>query len=142
MKSTLLRKEDIKRNWWLVDAGDKTLGRLASRIAMILMGKHKRDYTPYVDGGDFVVVINAERVHLTGKKLTDKIYYHHTGYLGHLKSISAGELLQKHPERLLMYAVKRMLPANRLRKRRLKRLKIYAGPEHPHIAQNPQKLEV
>jgi large subunit ribosomal protein L13 len=142
MKTTLLRKQDIKRNWWVVDASGKILGRLATKIAYILMGKHKRDYTPYIDNGDFVVVINAEKIMVTGKKLEDKIYYHHTGYLGHLKSDTLGGLLEKHPERVIMLAVKRMLPKNKLQKKRLKRLKIYAGPEHPHSAQLPKQLEV
>jgi len=142
MKTTLLRKQDIKRNWWVVDASGKILGRLATKIAYILMGKHKRDYTPYIDNGDFVVVINAEKIMVTGKKLEDKIYYHHTGYLGHLKSDTLGGLLEKHPERVIMFAVKRMLPKNKLQKKRLKRLKIYAGPEHPHSAQLPKQLEV
>jgi len=142
MKTTLLRKEDIKRDWWLVDASGKILGRLATKIANILMGKHKRNYTPYIDNGDFVVVINAEKIRITGKKLEDKIYYHHTGYLGHLKSIPLWRLLEKHPERVIMLAVKRMLPKNKLQKKRLKRLKIYRGPEHPHSAQLPKPMEV
>jgi len=142
MKTTLLRKEDIKRNWWVVDASGKILGRLATKIARILMGKHKRDYTPHVDNGDFVIVVNAEKIKVTGKKLKDKIYYHHTGYLGHLKSISLEKLLEKHPERVIMLAVKRMLPKNKLQKKRLKRLKVYAGPAHPHSAQLPKPLEV
>jgi large subunit ribosomal protein L13 len=142
MKTTLLRKEDVRRNWWVVDAAGKILGRLATKIAYVLMGKHKRDYTPYIDNGDFVIVVNAEKIKVTGKKLKDKIYYHHTGYLGHLKSISLEKLLEKHPERVIMLAVKRMLPKNKLQKKRLKRLKVYAGPTHPHSAQLPKPLEV
>jgi large subunit ribosomal protein L13 len=142
MKTTLLRKEDVRRNWWVVDASGKILGRLATKIAYVLMGKHKRDYTPYIDNGDFVIVVNAEKIKVTGKKLKDKIYYHHTGYLGHLKSISLEKLLEKHPERVIMLAVKRMLPKNKLQKKRLKRLKVYAGPTHPHSAQLPKPLEV
>ncbi len=142
MKITLIRKEDINRKWWLIDAEGKTLGRLSTKIATILMGKHKRDYTPYIDNGDFVVVINAEKIRVTGNKLKDKIYYHHTGYLGHLKSIPLEKLLEKHPERVIMFAVKRMLPKNKLQKKRLKRLKVYAGSEHPHSAQLPEPLGV
>lgn len=142
MRTTLIRKEDTKRNWWLVDASGKTLGRLSTKIATILMGKHKRDYTPYIDNGDFVVVVNAQNIRVTGKKLEDKIYYHHTGYLGHLKGISLGRLLEKHPERAIMLAVKRMLPKNKLQKKRLKRLKVSPGPEHPHSAQLPKPMEV
>jgi large subunit ribosomal protein L13 len=138
----MLKKEEVKRNWYLVDASGKTLGRLASKIAVLLMGKHKKDYTPHVDNGDFVVVINAEKIHVTGKKLEKKIYYKHTGYMGHLKETPLKDMLAKKPEEVIRLAVRGMLPKNRLRDRRMKRLKVYAGPEHPHQAQNPQKIEL
>ena len=142
MKTFMQRKEDVQREWYLVDATGKTLGRLASEIAKILMGKHKPTYTPHVDGGDFVVVVNAEKIHATGKKLNQKIYYRHTGYPGGLKEITLREMLQKKPEEVIRLAVRGMLPKNKLRDRRMKRLKVYAGPEHPHKAQNPKPLEL
>ncbi len=142
MRTFMQRKEDVQREWFIVDATGKTLGRLATEIAKVLMGKHKPTYTPHVDGGDFVVVINAEKVFVTGKKLTDKIYYKHTGYMGHLKETTLKEMLEKKPEEVIRLAVRGMLPKNKLRDRRMKRLKVYAGPEHPHKAQNPKPLEV
>ncbi len=142
MKTFMQRKEDVQREWYLVDATGKTLGRLASEIAKILMGKHKPTYTPHVDGGDFVVVVNAEKIHATGKKLDKKIYYKHTGYPGGLKETTLREMLQKKPEEVIRLAVRGMLPKNKLRDRRMKRLKVYAGPEHPHKAQNPKPLEL
>ncbi|SMP08577.1 LSU ribosomal protein L13P [Desulfurobacterium pacificum] len=142
MKTFMQRKEDVQREWYIVDATGKTLGRLATEIAKVLMGKHKPTYTPHVDGGDFVVVVNAEKVFVTGKKLTDKIYYKHTGYMGHLKETTLKEMLEKKPEEVIRLAVRGMLPKNKLRDRRMKRLKVYAGPEHPHKAQNPKPLEV
>jgi len=142
MKTFMQRKEDVQREWYLVDATGKTLGRLASEIAKILMGKHKPTYTPHVDGGDFVVVVNAEKIHATGKKLDKKIYYRHTGYPGGLKETTLREMLQKKPEEVIKLAVRGMLPKNKLRDRRMKRLKVYAGPEHPHKAQNPKPLEL
>jgi len=142
MKTFMQRKEDVQREWYLVDATGKTLGRLASEIAKILMGKHKPTYTPHVDGGDFVVVVNAEKIHATGKKLDKKIYYRHTGYPGGLKETTLREMLQKKPEEVIRLAVRGMLPKNKLRDRRMKRLKVYAGPEHPHKAQNPKPLEL
>jgi large subunit ribosomal protein L13 len=138
----MLRKEDVKRDWYLVDATGKTLGRLASEIAKILMGKNKPTYTPHIDGGDFVVVVNAEKVFVTGKKLNQKIYYKHTGYFGHLKETTLKEMLEKKPEEVIRLAVRGMLPKNKLRDRRLKRLKVYAGPEHPHKSQNPKPIEL
>jgi len=138
----MLRKEDVKRDWYIVDAAGKTLGRLATQIAKILMGKHKVTYTPHVDNGDFVIVVNADKIHVTGKKLDKKIYYKHTGYFGHLKEETLRQKLQRKPEEVIYLAVRGMLPKNRLRKRMLKRLKIYAGPEHPHKAQNPKPLEI
>lgn len=137
-----VKKEEVKRNWYLVDAKDKILGRLASKLAYLLQGKHRPDYTPHVDQADFFVVINAEKVKLTGKKLDQKVYWRHSGYMGGLKLETARKLLERKPEQLLFLAVKRMLPKNRMRKKLLKKLKIYAGPNHPHIAQNPQYLEL
>jgi len=142
MKTFMLRKEDVKRDWYLVDATGKTLGRLASEIAKILMGKNKPTYTPHIDGGDFVVVVNAEKVFVTGKKLNQKIYYKHTGYFGHLKETTLKEMLEKKPEEVIRLAVRGMLPKNKLRDKRLKRLKVYAGPEHPHKSQNPKPIEL
>jgi large subunit ribosomal protein L13 len=142
MKTFMLRKEDVQREWYVVDAAGKTLGRLASEIAKILIGKHKPTYTPHVDNGDFVVVVNAEKIHVTGKKLDKKIYYKHTGYMGHLKETTLREMLKKKPEEVIRLAVRGMLPKNKLRDRRMKRLKVYAGPEHPHAAQNPKPLEL
>ncbi len=142
MKTFMQRKEDVQRDWYVVDATGKTLGRLASEIAKILMGKHKPTYTPHVDGGDFVVVVNAEKVFVTGKKLDKKVYYWHTGYPGGLKQATLRELFQKKPEEVIRLAVRGMLPKNKLRDRRMKRLKVYAGPEHPHKAQNPKPLEL
>ncbi|RUM91255.1 MAG: 50S ribosomal protein L13 [Thermovibrio sp.] len=142
MKTFMQRKEDVQRDWYVVDATGKTLGRLASEIAKILMGKHKPTYTPHVDGGDFIVVVNAEKVFVTGKKLDKKVYYWHTGYPGGLKQATLRELLQKKPEEVIRLAVRGMLPKNKLRDRRMKRLKVYAGSEHPHKAQNPKPLEL
>ncbi len=138
---TYLPKE-IKRNWWVVDAKDQVLGRLASRIALLLMGKRKPEYTPHLDTGDFVIVVNAEKVRLTGKKWQQKVYYRHSGYPGGLKAITAERMRQTHPERLIQLAVKRMLPKNKLGRRMLKRLKVYAGEAHPHAAQKPQPLDL
>jgi len=142
MKTFNAKKEDIVRDWYLIDAEGKVLGRLASKIARRLRGKHKPIYTPHVDTGDFIVVVNAGKVSLTGKKLTDKIYYHHTGYPGGIKSQAAGKLLKEKPERLLRMAVKGMLPKNSLGRQMLKKLKIYSGSEHPHEAQTPRLLEL
>ncbi len=128
--------------WWLVDARDKILGRLATRIATTLMGKSKPTYTPHVDAGDFVVVLNADKVRLTGKKAENKVYYHHTFYPDGLKEIPFKMMRKRHPERVLFLAVKNMLPKNKLRARRLKRLKIYASALHPHHAQKPEMLEI
>ncbi len=140
MKTSLLKREEVKRDWVLVDASGQILGRLASKIARILMGKHKPTYTPHIDSGDFVVVLNASKIKVTGKKLRDKIYYHHSGYPGGLKEIRLEELLKNHPERVIYLAVKRMLPKNKLQAKRLRRLKIYSGSEHPHQAQKPIPL--
>jgi large subunit ribosomal protein L13 len=140
MKTTFFNK--VERKWWIVDAKDKPLGRLSSIISKILTGKHKKEYTPNFDCGDFVIVINADKILLTGKKWKTKIYRWHTGYLGGLKERTALELFSKNPRKLIYLAVKGMLPKNKLRKRRLRRLRIFVGEEHTHHAQNPQKLEI
>ncbi|MBW2145918.1 MAG: 50S ribosomal protein L13 [Deltaproteobacteria bacterium] len=140
MKTYHAKKEEIERKWHLVDAREKTLGRMASKIAYILRGKHKPFFTPSVDTGDFVVVINADQVHLSGKKWKQKIYYHHTGYPGGIKSISAEKLRDKRPEDLVRKAVKGMLPKNPLGRKMYKKLKVYAGEVHPHQAQKPEPL--
>jgi large subunit ribosomal protein L13 len=132
----------VKRDWYIVDASDKTLGRLASEIARRLKGKHKAEYTPHVDTGDYIVVINAEKVHVTGNKRTDKLYHHHTGYIGHMKSLSLEKLLARAPERVIEQAVSGMLPKNPLGRAMFKKLKVYAGSEHKHTAQQPQPLEI
>ncbi len=142
MKTYSAREENIERQWYVVDAQGKTLGRLSSEIAKILRGKHKPIYTPHVDCGDYVVVINAEKVWTTGRKLDQKIYYRHSGYPGGLKKTTLREQLNKFPERVIEHAVKGMLPKNRLGRRMFKKLKVYAGAEHPHAAQQPQPLEL
>jgi large subunit ribosomal protein L13 len=134
------RKEDVQRDWFLVDAEGQVLGRLATEIASRLRGKHKPTYTPHVDTGDFIIVVNASKVVLTGNKLKDKIYYHHTGYPGGIKSVAAGKLLQEKPEEVLRKAVRGMLPKNTLGRAMLKKLKIYAGQEHVHEAQCPKVI--
>jgi len=134
------KKEEIQRDWFLVDAEGQVLGRLATEIAARLRGKHKPVYTPHVDTGDFIIVVNAGKVVLTGNKLRDKIYYHHTGYPGGIKSVSAGKLLQEKPEEVLRKAVRGMLPKNTLGRAMLKKLKIYAGGEHDHAAQCPKVI--
>jgi large subunit ribosomal protein L13 len=140
MKTFLPKVEASDRKWYLVDASSQVLGRLASRIASILMGKEKPTYTDFLDTGDFVVVVNVDKVRLTGKKWDDKFYYSHSGYPGGIKQISAKQLLEKHPERVIRFAVKGMLPKNKLGRRMLKRLKVYSGSEHPHAAQKPELL--
>lgn len=137
-----VKKEEVERKWYLIDAKNQILGRLASRIAYMLQGKHRPDFTPHVDQADFFVIINADKIRLTGKKLDQKVYWRHSGYMGGLKLETARQLLEKKPEMLIYLAVKRMLPRTRMRKKLLKKLKIYAGPEHPHQAQNPQPLEI
>ncbi len=140
MKTPLPKAGEIERKWYVVDAQDKVLGRLSTQIAMRLRGKHKPIFTPHLDTGDFIIVINAEKVRLTGKKLNNKIYYKHTGYIGGLKRFTAKEMLEKRPEDVIRLSVKRMLPKNRLGRSQLKKLKIYRGPEHPHAAQQPEVL--
>ncbi len=134
--------KEVESKWYVIDAEGKTLGRLAAKIASILRGKHKPEYTPHLPVGDYVIVVNAAKVRLTGKKLEDKIYTRYSGYQGGLKRIPAGEMLKKHPERVVERAVKGMLPKNRLGRKLAKRLKVYPGPEHPHAAQKPEKLEL
>jgi large subunit ribosomal protein L13 len=133
----MAKAETIKRNWYLLDAKDKVLGRFASRVARILMGKDKPTFTPHIDQGDFVVVINAKYIKVTGKKLENKVYYHHTFYPGGLKQKRLKDLLKERPERVIELAVKRMLPKNRHQARRMRRLKVYADETHPHHAQSP-----
>lgn len=142
MKTFSAKAADVKRDWYVVDASGKTLGRLASQIAFRLRGKHKPEYTPHVDTGDYIVVVNAEKVAVTGRKVSDKIYYHHTGYIGGLKQVTFGQLIDKAPERIIQTAVKGMLPKNRLGRQMLKKLKVYAGPEHRHVAQQPIQIEL
>lgn len=142
MKTFVSKEAEIDKKWYLVDAENKVLGRLASQIARRLRGKHKPVFSPHADTGDFIVVINAEKVAMTGAKSGQKIYYRHSGYVGGLKEITAEKLLEKKPERLIRSAVKGMLPKNSLGRRQLKKLKVYAGAEHPHEAQKPEKLEI
>jgi large subunit ribosomal protein L13 len=142
MKTYVAKPQTVERDWFLVDATDKTLGRLATALASRLRGKHKPEFTPHVDTGDHMVVINAEKIRVTGKKLDDKIYYRHTGYIGNLKSISLGKQLEQHPERVIQSAVKGMLPRNPLGRATFRKLHVYAGPEHPHAAQQPKVLDL
>jgi large subunit ribosomal protein L13 len=143
MKTTVFAKSgSIRGDWFVVDASDKTLGRLATQIAHRLKGKHKAIYSPHVDMGDHIVVLNAEKIHVTGRKLTDKIYYHHTGYIGGIKSIALEKLLKEHPERVIEIAVKGMLPKNTLGRQMFRKLHVFAGTEHPHTAQQPKPLEI
>ncbi|NOZ93098.1 50S ribosomal protein L13 [bacterium 3DAC] len=141
MKTIIPKKEEVKRTWWVVDAEGKTLGRLASEIAVLLRGKHKPIYTPSVDVGDFVIVINADKVKVTGKKEQQKVYYSHSGYLGHLRETPLWLMRQRTPEKIIKRAVKGMLPKTAMGKKMLGRLKVYRGPEHPHQAQKPVKYE-
>jgi large subunit ribosomal protein L13 len=140
MKTWNAKTDGIERRWYVVDAEGQTLGRLATRIADTLRGKRKPEYTPHVDTGDFVVVVNAEKIAVTGKKREQKIYYRHSGYPGGLRERTLGDELERRPTEVLRKAVKGMLPRNRLGRQQINKLKIYAGPEHPHVAQNPQAL--
>lgn len=142
MLTAQAKKDQIEKEWFLVNAENKILGRLASRVASVLRGKNKPIFTPHVDTGDFVVIINAQKVKLTGRKVKDKIYYHHTGYPGGLKSVTAKDLIQNKPEKLIFKAVKGMLPKNKLGRQMLKKLKVYSGKEHPHQAQQPKEIEI
>ena len=142
MKTFVAKEHEIEKKWYLIDAKEKVLGRLASEIASILRGKNKPIFTPHMDAGDYVVVINADKVILTGGKMEKKMYYHHSGYVGGLKKTTAKEMLVKKPENLIKFAVKGMLPKNSLGRRQLTKLKIYAGQDYPHQAQQPEKLEI
>ena len=142
MKTVSAKKETVRRDWYVVDATDKVLGRIATEIANRLRGKHKPEYTPHIDTGDYIVVVNADKVRVTGKKVTDKIYFRHTGYPGGIKETSFGKLMETHPERAIEIAVKGMMPRNKLSRAMLGKLKIYAGGEHPHTAQQPKPLEL
>jgi large subunit ribosomal protein L13 len=142
MKTVSAKSETVRRDWYLVDAEGKTLGRLASELARRLRGKHKPVYTPHVDTGDYIVVVNAEKIRVTGRKLKDKIYYRHTGYIGNMKIEPLEKLLERAPERALEIAVKGMLPRNPLGRRMLRKLKVVRGPDHPHKAQQPTPLEL
>ena len=142
MKTLSAKPETVKRDWFVVDAAGKTLGRLSTEIARRLRGKHKPEYTPHVDTGDYIVVINCEKVRVTGKKEKDKMYYSHTGYMGGIKSISFEKLIEKAPERVIQTSVKGMLPKGPLGRAMFKKMKVYAGTEHPHTAQQPQQLDI
>ena len=142
MKTFSAKPEEVRRDWYIVDAKDKTLGRLATQLALRLRGKHKPEFTPHVDTGDHIVVVNAAHIRVTGNKLNDKIYYRHTGYVGNLKSINLKKLLETAPEQALNLAVKGMLPKNSLGRAMMRKLRVFAGPEHTHQAQQPQPLDI
>ena len=142
MKTFSAKPETVEHDWYVVDASGKTLGRLCSELALRLRGKHKPVYTPHVDTGDYLVVINAEKIHATGKKMQDKMYHRFTGYIGNLKSETLGQALERHPERVIETGVKGMLPKNPLGRAMFRKLKVYAGPNHPHTAQQPQVLDI
>ncbi|WP_131783135.1 50S ribosomal protein L13 [Legionella gresilensis] len=142
MKTFSAKAHEVKRDWYIIDATDKVLGRVATEIARRLRGKHKAEYTPHVDTGDYVVVINADKITVTGKKFKDKIYYRHSGYPGGIKETSFDKLQESHPERIIELAVKGMLPKNILGRQMYRKLKVYAGSEHPHTAQQPKELEI
>jgi large subunit ribosomal protein L13 len=142
MSTFMAKQGDVPQNWHLIDAADQVVGRLAVRIATILRGKHRPEYTPHVDTGEFVIVVNVEKIKLTGKKWQTKSYQHYTRYPGGLKEVGALELREKHPERILLEAVRRMVPRNRLGRQQMTKLKIYAGPSHPHQAQQPKVLQL
>jgi large subunit ribosomal protein L13 len=142
MKTFVATPGTRERNWLVVDAAGQTLGRLATQIAETLRGKRKPEYTPHCDVGDFVIVVNAEKISVTGNKLEDKLYYRHSGYPGGLRTRTLGEMLERRPEEVIRKAVKGMLPRNRLARQQLRKLKVYAGPEHPHTAQKPEPMEI
>ena len=142
MKTFNANAQNVERDWYLVDAEGQTSGRFATQIAYRLRGKHKPTYTPHVDTGDYIVVINADKIRVTGRKLSDKIYYHHTGYIGNLKQVPLGKLLKEHPERVIEKAVKGMLPKNSLGRDMFSKLKVFADSEHAHAAQQPKVLEL
>jgi large subunit ribosomal protein L13 len=141
VKTISARDQDIQRDWYVVDAQGQTLGRLATRVATILRGKHKPNFTPHVDCGDYVIIVNAEKIHVTGQKMTQKKYYRHSGYPGGLRVVTLRDQLQKFPARVLEHAVQGMLPKNKLGRRMFRKLKVYAGPDHPHQAQQPKLWE-
>jgi large subunit ribosomal protein L13 len=142
MKTVFANAATVRRDWYVVDATDKTLGRLASEVAFRLRGKHKPVYTPHFDAGDHIVIVNAEKIRVTGRKLGDKLYHHHTGYMGGLKTTTLEKLLAEHPERVLQFAIKGMLPKNPLGRQMFRKLHIFAGPKHPHAAQQPKALAI
>ncbi|ASQ45072.1 50S ribosomal protein L13 [Legionella clemsonensis] len=142
MKTFSAKTHEVKRDWYVIDASDKVLGRLATEIARRLRGKHKAEYTPHVDTGDYIIVTNAEKVTVTGRKFKEKMYYHHTGFPGGIKATSFDKLQQKNPVRIIELAVKGMLPKNPLGREMYRKLKVYAGSEHPHTAQQPKQLEI
>lgn len=142
IKTYTPKPQDIEKKWWIVDAEGQVLGRLASKIALILRGKHKPMYTPNIDVGDYVIVINADKIAVTGNRMDDKMYYRHSKYQGGLTETSLRDMLKRHPERPLEFAVKGMLPKNALGRAQMKKLKVYAGTDHPHAGQNPEKLEL
>jgi len=142
MRTFSAKSHEVNHDWYVVDASGKTLGRLATEIARRLRGKHKPEYTPHVDTGDYIIVVNADKVHVTGRKATDKMYHHHTGYIGNLKSISFEKLQARAPGKVIELAVKGMLPKNPLGRAMFRKLKVYAGPEHQHAAQQPRPLEI
>lgn len=142
MKTFSAKAKEIQRKWYIVDAADKVLGRVASVVASRLRGKHKAEYTPHVDTGDYVIILNAEKIRVTGNKATDKMYHHHTGYIGGMKSISFDKLIDRHPEQVLELAIKGMLPKNALGREMYRKLKVYSGNEHQHHAQQPEMLDI
>ncbi|MCK5758651.1 MAG: 50S ribosomal protein L13 [Clostridiales bacterium] len=142
MKTVMANSETIERKWFVVDAEGQTLGRFASEVAKILKGKHKPEYTPHVDCGDYVIVLNCGKIKVTGNKATQKVYRHHTGWVGNLKEVPYQEMLKKHPDRIITHAVKGMLPKNSLGRQMIKKLKVYTGSEHSHDAQKPEVLEI
>jgi len=142
MKTFSAKPAEVRRDWYVVDATNKTLGRLSTELAHRLRGKHKPEYTPHVDTGDYIVVVNCEKIRVTGNKMKDKIYHHHTGYIGNLKSVPLEKLLDEHPERVLEHSVKGMLPRGPLGRQMFSKLRVFAGPEHTHAAQQPIPLEV
>ena len=142
MSTFSAKPEEVRRDWYVVDATGKTLGRLSTEIARRLRGKHKPEYTPHVDTGDYIVVVNAEKIRVTGNKLKDKLYQHHTGYIGNLKTMPLEKMLEQTPERVLQFAVKGMMPRGPLGRKMLSKLRVFAGPEHTHAAQQPIPLDV
>ncbi|HFD11111.1 MAG TPA: 50S ribosomal protein L13 [Crenotrichaceae bacterium] len=142
MKTYSAKPAEVKREWFVIDAEGKTLGRMATEIARRLRGKHKPEYTPHVDTGDYIIVVNAEKIHVTGNKEKDKMYYRHTGYVGNLKQISLGDLRKRHPERIIENAVRGMLPKNPLGRDMYRKLRVYTGPDHGHQAQQPTQLDL